>query len=138
MKTTKQETEVSHSEQQARTQLDSIVEMVSALNRATENDDDDKIETARDLIQQDPLSVEVRTDWHSLDATDTKPTHYRILLCWGGPACQITGGLDQYMQPETAEIQHQDWGTPWTRLFPLSYEENAALLAYAKEFYFGE
>jgi len=139
MKTTTRKPDATdNSELQARAQLSSIVEMIEALNHATKNDDDTALETARDAIQCDPLSVEVHTDWRTLDAEDTKPTHYRLLLCTGGPACQIIGELDQWMQPATAEIEHQDWGTPWTRLYSLSDEENDALLAYAREFYFGE
>ena len=41
---------------------------------------------------------------------------FKILLSWGGPACQIIGKLDQYKQPTDIEIQYQDWGTPWEPL----------------------
>jgi hypothetical protein len=136
--TTAKPTEDKRSEDQARAQLAGIVEMVDALTTASNNDDDAAVETARDAIQNDPLSVEVRTDWHTIGADDTKPTHYRILLCTGGPACQIVGELSIHGEPETAEIQHQDWFTPWVNLYGTSTAEDEALLAYAREFYFGE
>jgi len=137
-KTTTQEREDKHSEDQARGQLASIVEMTEALTHASNQDNDAALESARDAIQCDPLSVEVRTDWHALDAEDTKPTHYRILLCTGGPAVQIVGELSVHGEPETAELEHQDWFTPWTRLAVTDEAEREALLTYAREFYFGE
>lgn len=136
--TTKTQTQEDRSEQQARAQLESIIEMVSALESANNDDDDRAAESARDAIQCDPLSVEVRTDWHSLGDPDTKPTHYRILLCTGGPAVQIVGELSEHGEPETAEIQHQDWFTPWVSLYPLTPKESEALLSYTREFYFGQ
>jgi hypothetical protein len=39
---------------------------------------------------------------------------YRILLCTGGPAVQITGNLSSYNEPAAATLQHQDWFLPWT------------------------
>jgi hypothetical protein len=66
-----------------------------------------------------------------------KPTHYKLLLCWGGPAVQIVGTLDDYNQPDSAELQHQDWFTEWTP-FPISAEMEATLIAYAAEFYFDQ
>ena len=69
-------------------------------------------DTAREAITDDVLSVEVRTDWHTVGAVEAcKPTHYKILLCWGGPAVQIIGTLDAYNQPDSAKLQYQDWFT---------------------------
>jgi hypothetical protein len=93
-------------------------------------------EQAREFLTDAPLSVEVRTDWHGVGAVEAaKPTHYKILLCWGGPAVQIIGTLDQYNQPDSAELQHQDWYTELT-LCPIRAEMEAALIAYSSEFYF--
>jgi hypothetical protein len=98
------------------------------------HDEDD----ARQVIQEDALSVEVRGDWHTPGGEDAAPTEYKILLCTGGPACQIVGDLDEHNEPDTATIQHQDWFTPWQDLHPLTDEDTAALLDYARNFYFGE
>ncbi len=92
---------------------------------------------ARQATDEDPLSVEVRSDWHTPGEGDNKPSEYNILLCTGGPACRITGDLDEHGQPESAHLQHQDWFTPWENL-GMSTEEEALLLFYAQQFYFGE
>lgn len=123
--------EVSRSESQAIAQLESIKEMVAAL------DGDDR-ESAEQAIQEDPLSVEVREPWHTPGESGVKPTDFMILLCTGGPACRITGQLDHYGQPDNAIIEHQDWGTPWTEYFISNDADREALLTYCRCFYFGE
>jgi len=91
----------------------------------------------------------VRDGWHTPMYDDGDPVEYEILLCTGGPAVRIRGHLDQYSQPSTARIEHQDWGTPWTEDRPtvapnpatITGELNAyqeTLLAYARQFWFGE
>ena len=92
----------------------------------------------REEINEDPLSVEVRSDWHSPGDGNDKPTEYNILLCTGGPAVRIIGKLDGHGQPETAEIEYQDWFTPWVRYANTNSEEDEALLPYARQFYYGE
>lgn len=102
-------------------------------------------DAARERIQEDALSVEVRTDWYDPTrgcSADTKPAAYRILLCTGGPAVQIVGELSEYGEPETARMQVQDWFQPWTDFRPQvakdDYDAEPTLLAYARCFYFGE
>lgn len=187
MKTETKETTDNRSEQQAIAQLESIVEMVQAMDKesvareyakklsretcvillneagiecrdsenigelmeavavnigdGTLSPDDFEFddEEAREAIQQDPLSVEVRSGWYAPGAPedDRKPFEFTILLCTGGPACRLIGDLDEHIQPERVRIQHQDWGTPWTEYFP-NEEQRAALLTYCQQFYFGE
>lgn len=91
-------------------------------------------EQAREAIQKDALSVEVRSDWHT-PGLDEGPAEYAILLCTGGPACRISGKLVAG-EPETATLQYQDWFTPWEDYTDLTNEEFDTLLAYAEEFYF--
>ncbi len=93
-------------------------------------------EKAREAITEDPLSVQVRSDWHS-PGVDSGNAEYRICLCTGGPAVQIIGSLDEHGEPETAEIQYQDWFTPWID-YTTDEEEDQSLLTYAQQFYFGE
>lgn len=123
------EREVSHSEAQAIAQLESIKEMIAAL-------DGDDNENAQETIQQDPLSVEVREPWHA-PGESPKPDEFCILLCTGGPAVRIVGDLDEDGQPYRPRLQHQDWGTPWTEYFPDELGREA-LLDYCRCFYFGE
>lgn len=130
---------------QGQAQFDSIREMVEEWQAAnTAAFGSDRIDQARDRITEDALSVEVRSGWYAPGArdADTKPAQYRILLCTGGPACQIVGELSEHGEPETARLQVQDWFTPWTDMRPLvgpdNYDSESVLLEYARCFYFGE
>ena len=110
---------------------DELTTLLSAANDC-ENQD-----AARDRIQEDPLSVRVRSDWYSPGASqepDAKLYEFEILLCSGGPAVRIIGELDEYGQPCRAWLEYQDWGTSWSH-YP-SLED--VLLTYCHEFYFGE
>lgn len=118
------ETDKNRSEQQAQAQFESIKEMVSKL-RSAKNDQEQ--EEATQAIQEDALSVEVRSGWYAEE--------YNILLCTGGPAARIIGELDENGYPQSARIEHQDWGTDWTTLRQ-SGEEQDILLEYASQFYF--
>lgn len=103
-------------------------------------------EDARRSIEEDALSVQVRSGWYSPGAPENdtmrRPCEYEILLCTGGPACRIIGKLDQYGQPETARLEVQDWFQPWTEMRPVvapnNYDSEPSMLAYARCFYFGE
>ena len=95
-------------------------------------------DAARDRIQEDPLSVQVRSGWYSPGWSDQfgnqPPEEFEILLCTGGPAVRIMGELDEYGQPVKAWMEHQDWFKPWTQW---SGADQEVLLAYCREFYFG-
>lgn len=89
---------------------------------------------ARERIDEDPLSVEVRTSWHTPGEAGT-PDEFCILLCTGGPAVRIRGKLDTYGAPDRAWLEYRDWGTPWTKFRGADMN---ALLTYARCFYYGE
>ena len=122
-----------HAEQQANTQLESIVQMIAALRVAA---DDEQRDTAQTRIQEDPLSIEVRSAWYQPGEPGVRPNEFKILLCTGGPAVRIIGQLNAHGEPEQAQIEHQDWFTPWTPLPHITEEENTALLDYCRHFYF--
>lgn len=133
---------------QGQAQFDSIKEMVGAMDCATNGLDgtrgsEESYESARQRIEEDALSVQVRSGWYSPGASgaDTKPAEYEILLCTGGPACRIIGELSEYGEPETARLEVQDWFTPWTAMRPLvapdNYDSEPTLLSYARCFCFG-
>jgi hypothetical protein len=86
-------------------------------------DEDD----ARQAIQDDPLSVEVRSGWYNPGGLDNQPEEFCILLCTGGPAVRIIGELDMDAEPVRAWIEYQDWGTPWTELFNPPVEQETLL-----------
>jgi hypothetical protein len=132
----KEEDRLARAREQGAAQLESIREMVKALETAEEADDDRAREDAIQAIQEDPLSVEVRSDWR-VPGGESEDTEYRILLATGGPAAQIVGELGEYNEPRTAQLQVQDWFTPWTDL-ELGSGEREALLTYARQFYYGD
>ncbi len=121
---------------QAKAQLESIRRMVKTLRDAEEADDDTKREEAEQTIQEDPLSVQVRSGWH-MPGEKASNEEFEILLCTGGPAVRIIGGLGEWNEPESAKIEHQDWFTAWTD-YPLTDEEEEDVLRYCRVFYFGE
>lgn len=97
--------------------------------------DDDKRDDAERQIREGPLSVMVRDGWRSPGGDNTaQAAEYEILLSTGGPALRIYGSLNGYGGPDSAELQAQDWGTPWTRVPDCS---ESVLLDYANQFYYG-
>ena len=93
------------------------------------------VDEAREVIQEDCLSVEVRADWHAVgDTPDVANGQFVLLLSTGGPASRIRGELSDG-EPHRAWLEVQDWGTPWTQYFDI---EQDTLLAYARCFYYGE
>jgi len=129
----------SNSERQAKAQLESIIEMVKAVEDASgvdEGDQEEAREAALQTIYEDPLEVAVRSGWVSCREAMV-PKEYMILLCTGGPAVRIVGDLDGWGQPESATLFHQDWGTPWIE-YLVDRDQEDALISYARNFYFGE
>lgn len=131
----------------------SLKEMVDLLEDSESQGShaDEYRDAAERRIHESALSIEVRSSWYAPgqyvgESADTKPAEYRILLTTGGPALQLTGSLTEYGEPETAELEHQDWGAPWTRSFPYIHTRDGVewdvyqetLLAFARCFYFGE
>lgn len=125
-----------------------ILEMVDNLKSAYETGENDGIEKAQYAIQEDPLSIEVRSGWYSPGEKPDAPEEFCILLSTGGPASRIIGTLSEHGEPETARLEVQDWGTPWgsqwgtaevqAALCDGAAEVTEVLLSYAREFYFGE
>lgn len=90
-------------------------------------------EDAEQRIQEDPLSIEVRSGWYTPGKTDNKPAEFMILLTTGGPAVRIMGELDEYGQPDRAWLEAQDWFKPWTQYLGA---DQSVLLTYCQQFYF--
>lgn len=127
-----------------------IIDLVQAFRKEQEKDaisPDD----ALDQIQNHPLSVEVRSDWHNpvVPSIRNRPAEYRIVLSDGRTAVQLTGNLNKHCVPEFAHLECQDRFQPWT-LVPWSIlnekldpklspsEMDEILLDYARCFFFGE
>jgi len=111
-------------------ETDNAEELAELEDAAGECTDEDE---ARQIIQEDPLDVQVRSDWTSPGET-LEAGEFMILLCTGGPAVRIVGELDRGT-PCRAWLEYQDWGTPWTQWFGASSD---TLCEYATNFFFGE
>ena len=70
------------------------------------------LEAVEQEAQSDILSVELRGPWQPasgfFEGPEDAPADIRILLCWGGPAVQVTGHYAGRVR-----LEHQDWGTGW-------------------------
>lgn len=101
-----------------------------------EIDHEEDSDTIRERIQEEPLSIRIREGW-KLPGEEGEPYEFELLLSTGGPALRIYGALDGANEPDDGcRLEWQDWGTPWTA-FAISAEEQAALTAYARQFYYG-
>lgn len=107
-----------------------LAELEEAAGNCANEDD------ARQRIQEDPLSIQVRSGWYSPGEDSPAPEEFEILLSTGGPAVRILGELDERGEPSRAWIQWQDWGTPWTDYYEPGMRDEC--LEYASHFYFGE
>jgi hypothetical protein len=111
-------------------ELDELRELEEAAGD-TEDEDD-----ARRRIEEDPLSVQVRSDWHN-PGEEGEAAEFEILLCTGGPAVRIRGELGEHNEPSRAWIEYQDWFTPWTEYHGEGVS-SADLLTYCRTFYWGD
>ena len=127
---------MSDAESNARAWLAEIVELAARL----QSSDYETADAARDEAMERPLSVEVRDAWRAPtmpgEPIDQDPVEFSILLTTGGPGLRVWGDFGPGMAVDRAELQYQDWGTPWTYL-PVSDEEEAAIKAFAKAQYLG-
>ena len=103
-----------------------LEELEAAAGNCTSEDE------AREAIEQGPLAVEVRSNWHA-PGEPGEPEEFRIVLCTGGPHVEIVGDLDRG-EPSRPRILYRDWGTSG-ELFDFDRE---AVLTYCRVFYFGE
>lgn len=120
--------ELKDSESLDEAEKEELAELLDAADDCKNRDE------ALEVIQEDALSVEVRSGWAPVGDC-LQAEEFAILITTGGPAARIRGELDEYRQPARAWLEVQDWGTPWTRYYDASQD---VLLTYAQCFYFGE
>ena len=89
---------------------------------ASSGNSDTEADLINDEIYQYPLEVK-------------KTQGYELLLGTGGPATRIVGKLNEHGEPESAELQGQDWGTQWERT---ELQDEETLLQFAQHFYFAD
>ncbi len=105
---------------------DELKELSDAAGECESQDD------ARQRIEEDALSVEVRSGWYT-PGGDSSPEEYCLLLSTGGPAVRIVGDLNGGCEPSSARLEVQDWWKPWTEYRPT---DDDILLSYARCFCF--
>ncbi len=115
-----------------------IERLIRLRERLNESDFEhyDWAEAIQQQIDEMPLSVLVRSDWHEPGIPSEEGGEYEILLCTGGPAVRIVGPLNGYEVPADAFLQYQDWGTPWENV-ALDRDTQLALQDFVRNFYFG-
>lgn len=106
--------------------IEELAELEDAAGDCESQDD------ARERIQEDPLSIEVRSGWDDVGSTLT-PSEARIVLCAGGPHVEILCDIEDG-SPSRPRILYRDWGDSG-ELFDF---DGATVLKYLQEFYFGE
>jgi hypothetical protein len=116
-----------HSLQHGRSYLQAICKLHERRN------DEAAAEQARDMA----IAVDVRSGWFAVGSEAPEPEEFQIVLCTGGPAVRVTGTLDGYGEPNSIELQRQDWFTPWEEI-PVDGEQLEALEWFASLFWFGE
>ena len=93
-----------HARQQARAHLQSIVELMTAIESARLGglvlyaDEWLSFDELEERAHELPLSVLVRSAW-SEPGSELQPVEYKILLCTGGPAVRIRGDLSEHCEP---------------------------------------
>lgn len=87
-------------------------------------------EEAQQRIQEDPLSVEVRSGWVSMGDT-MEAEEFRIVLCTGGPHVEIVGDLCNG-SPSSVRVLYRDWSESG-ELFDFDHD---AVLTYCNQFCF--
>jgi hypothetical protein len=123
-----------HAIQNAKEWLKDITDLADRLGDA----DRHIRESAAREVEESPLSIQVRDGWRMLGESPRRSAEeFEVLLSMGGPALRIRGGFDAYGGPCDAELQWQDWGTPWTH-YPTNPTEDAAISAFLAVFAFAE
>lgn len=103
-----------------------LADLETAAGNCTSEDE------AREAIEQDPLSVEIRSGWASTKE-DFEPEEFRIVLCTGGPHVEIVGDIDRG-EPSRPRILYRDWLVAGEFL---DFDRDT-VLSYCRVFYFGD
>jgi len=74
-----------------------------------------------DRMQELPLSVEVRSGWHSPGAAG-EPLEFRIVLTCGGPGCEVIGEIDGHGEAAAPRIYASEMGAGHFEVTPAGEE----------------
>lgn len=126
-------TPVDHGKEQAKAQIQSILNAIAEFTDEDGNFDDSEF---NDWVNEDALSLEVRGAWHTPGA-EAEDDEFRIVMCTGGPHVEIQGELDRYKQPCRIRVMYNDWFRSLTE-YRTDSEEDEAIEKYVACFYFGD
>lgn len=90
-----------------------------ALELMNREDPDNRREAAEQTIQEDPISLEWRSDWTE-PGEELRPYEFRLTLTTGGPAVCIIGVVENG-EVERARLMVQDWFTPWVEYLNIDH-----------------
>jgi len=115
--------------------VDTLVRLHKAFHEALLDSDED-CEALEEEARTLALSLEVRSDWHSV-GDNLEPTQGRLLITTGGPALQVLLDIDDN-EGSDPRLQIADWGRNWTDYKPKGGQDAwDALDWFAGLWYFG-
>ena len=91
-------------------------------------------EAIEEELREMPLSVEVRSAWHT-PGEESEPAEFCISLTTGGPAVRIVGDIDLEGRPYHPRVQCADWHKSWQNA-PLDRAEREAINEFCELFTF--
>lgn len=134
-KTAEEKHRAGNARKQAGHQLLEIMLLHRAYLNAERNQNHRAADEIRDKAQDAAsCGISVRSGW-SITYEDLQPEYFRIDLCTGGPAVRIVGNLARFGQAEDAQLEYQDWGTPWLEFRLMNDMERDAVAWFCNQFY---
>jgi hypothetical protein len=104
----------------------------NAAERENNEQERDRIREEADCFAAGGIAVQ--SGW-TAPSNPLEAEHWRIDLSGGGPAVRLVGNFAQHGYATDAELQYQDWGTPWLEFRLLNDIERKAVSWYANTFY---
>lgn len=123
-------------EEQVQLQLDHIRKLMSLLNIAVENKNNDNIENIKQVIKRHPLTVSVLSPWGPVSA-EFIPGEFKLSLSNGNPVIWIVGFFDIGNRPFAPTLNYRLWGLPRS-VYSLGPDDAETLLNYCRVFIFGK
>lgn len=119
---------------QAGYQLIEIMQLHRAYLNAERQQDHRAADEVRERAQDLAAGVTVRSGW-SVPGEGFEAEQFRLELCGGGPAVRIIGNLARFGQAVDAQLEYQDWGTPWIEFRLMNDMEINALSWFCNQYY---
>lgn len=99
---------VAAAEEQDESEFDDLREIEATLVEADLKGAADA-EDVEDAIQELPLSIELRSGWHTI-GEDLEAAEVRVVLTYGGPSCEIRADYDPQTGCSRPRVLWTEWG----------------------------